>query len=62
VRDGAGRHPAPYRGTDLGGIDALKLRLCATLFRRAVPSASVFQRVLDEYFGGVADAATDRLL
>jgi uncharacterized protein (DUF1810 family) len=46
----------------LGGIDALKLRSCATLFLRADPSQTVFQRVLDEYFEGVADATTDRLL
>ena len=46
----------------LGGIDAVKLRSCATLFLRADPSETVFQRVLDEFFGGVADAATDRML
>jgi uncharacterized protein (DUF1810 family) len=46
----------------LGGIDAVKLRSCATLFLRADPSETLFQRLLDEYFGGVADAATDRLL
>ena len=46
----------------LGGIDAVKLRSCATLFLRADPSQTLFQRLLDEYFGGVADAATDRLL
>ena len=46
----------------LGGIDAVKLRSCATLFLRADPSETVFQRVLDEYFGGETDGATDRLL
>jgi uncharacterized protein (DUF1810 family) len=46
----------------LGGIDALKLRSCMTLFLRADPDEAVFQRVLDRYFGGVADPATDRLL
>jgi uncharacterized protein (DUF1810 family) len=46
----------------LGGIDAVKLRSCATLFLRADPSETLFQRILDEYFGGVADPATDRLL
>jgi uncharacterized protein (DUF1810 family) len=46
----------------LGGIDAIKLRSCATLFLRADPTQTVFQRILDEYFGGVADPATDRML
>ena len=46
----------------LGGIDAIKLRSSMTLFLRADPDETVFQRVLDAYFGGVADAATDRLL
>jgi uncharacterized protein (DUF1810 family) len=46
----------------LGGIDAIKLRSSMTLFLRADPQEAVFQRVLDVYFGGVADPATDRLL
>ena len=46
----------------LGGIDAVKLRSSMTLFLRADPDEAVFQRVLDAYFGGVADPATDRLL
>src|SRR5215831_2614706 len=46
----------------LGGIDALKLRSSMTLFLRADPREPVFQRVLDAYFGGVPDPATDRLL
>jgi uncharacterized protein (DUF1810 family) len=46
----------------LGDIDALKLRSCATLFLRSDPSEAVFQRILDEYFDGVADGATDRLI
>jgi len=46
----------------LGGIDALKLRSSMTLFLRADPEEVVFQRVLDAYYGGVPDAATDRLL
>jgi uncharacterized protein (DUF1810 family) len=33
-----------------------------TLFLRADPAEPVFQRVLDRYFGGLPDAATDRLL
>jgi uncharacterized protein (DUF1810 family) len=45
-----------------GAIDALKLRSSMTLFRRAGPDEAVFGQVLDQYFGGDADEATDRLL
>ena len=43
-----------------GAIDTLKLRSSMTLFRRAAPSEAVFSQVLDRYFGGVPDAATDQ--
>jgi uncharacterized protein (DUF1810 family) len=46
----------------LGPVDALKLRSSMTLFARAAPDESLFAQVLDRYFGGVADDATDRLL
>lgn len=46
----------------LGGIDALKLRSSVTLFHRAAPEERCFAAVLDRFYGGVADAATDRLL
>ena len=45
-----------------GGIDARKLQSSATLFLRAAPDEPVFRQVLDRYFDGAADAATDRLL
>jgi uncharacterized protein (DUF1810 family) len=45
-----------------GGIDAMKLRSSMTLFARADPGDPVFQQVLDRYFAGEADGATDRLL
>jgi uncharacterized protein (DUF1810 family) len=45
-----------------GGIDAMKLRSSMTLFARADPANPVFQEVLDGYFAGVADPATERLL
>ena len=45
-----------------GGIDAIKLRSSMTLFARAAPDNPVFEQVLDAYFGGVPDEATDRLL
>jgi uncharacterized protein (DUF1810 family) len=45
-----------------GGIDAMKLRSSMTLFRRADPDNPLFTEVLDRYFGGEPDEATDRLL
>ena len=46
----------------LGETDAMKARSCMTLFHRAAPDESVFSQVLDLYYGGVADEATDALL
>ena len=43
-----------------GGIDALKLRSSMTLFLRAAPDEPVFHQVLDQYFGGKADPATEQ--
>jgi uncharacterized protein (DUF1810 family) len=43
-----------------GGIDALKLRSSMTLFLRAAPDEPVFRQVLDQYFGGKPDPATDQ--
>ena len=45
-----------------GAVDAIKLRSSMTLFARAAPGEPLFQRVLDRYFGGVADDETDRRL
>lgn len=45
-----------------GSIDAMKLRSCMTLFHRAGPGETVFAQVLDRYYGGVADEATDARL
>ena len=45
-----------------GSPDDLKLRSCATLFARVAPAGSVFERLLDKYFGGEPDARTLRLL
>jgi uncharacterized protein (DUF1810 family) len=42
-----------------GGVDAMKLRSSMTLFARAAPGEPVFHEVLDRYYEGVADAATD---
>jgi uncharacterized protein (DUF1810 family) len=42
-----------------GPVDATKLRSSMTLFARAAPGNALFQDVLDRYFDGHADAATD---
>ena len=44
------------------GIDAMKLCSSMTLFARADPENPAFGEVLEKYFGGVPDEATDRLL
>lgn len=43
----------------LGATDAMKLRSSMTLFARVAPDAALFQQVLNDYFDGVADAATE---
>jgi len=45
-----------------GGIDAMKLRSSMTLFRHAAPGEAVFSSVLSQYFDGVPDLATERLI
>lgn len=42
--------------------DDMKLRSSATLFARVSPPGSIFQQVLDRYFGGEPDPETLRLL
>lgn len=41
-----------------GELDAMKLRSCMTLFAAAAPGQPVFGEVLERYFGGAADPAT----
>jgi uncharacterized protein (DUF1810 family) len=53
---------APTAEAIFGGIDARKLRSSMTLFHRAAPDEPVFRDVLDRYFGGTPDAATDERL
>jgi uncharacterized protein (DUF1810 family) len=49
--------------TDIfGAVDALKLRSSMTLFAHVRPGDPVFAQVLDVYFGGGHDPATERLL
>lgn len=45
-----------------GPIDAEKLRSSMTLFSRADPGDPVFQSVLDRFFDGLPDPATDALI
>jgi uncharacterized protein (DUF1810 family) len=49
-------------GEVFGTVDATKLRSSMTLFARAAPDEPLFQRILDRYFGGIADEETDRRL
>jgi len=43
----------------LGAIDAMKVRSSMTLFHRAAPDEPIFTQVLDRFYGGVPDSATD---
>jgi uncharacterized protein (DUF1810 family) len=45
-----------------GFPDVLKLRSCATLFAQVSEPGSVFERLLEKYYGGAADEATMRLM
>jgi uncharacterized protein (DUF1810 family) len=46
----------------LGGIDAIKVRSSMTLFAKADPAEPLFSNVLDRFYAGEPDAATNRLL
>jgi uncharacterized protein (DUF1810 family) len=54
--------PPPSAETILGSIDALKLRSSMTLFARADPAEPLFKAVLDRFYAGEPDPATDRQL
>jgi uncharacterized protein (DUF1810 family) len=45
-----------------GSIDAMKLRSSMTLFQRAAPEEPVFGQVLERFYGGSPDEATDARL
>jgi uncharacterized protein (DUF1810 family) len=45
-----------------GSLDAMKLRSSMTLFCRAAPEEPLFRDVIDRFFGGAPDPATDALL
>jgi uncharacterized protein (DUF1810 family) len=62
--DAARTAPAVSAEVLLGGIDAQKLRSSMTLFLRAAETAEAgpFRQVLDRWYDGRPDGATDRLL
>ncbi|MEO6501362.1 MAG: DUF1810 domain-containing protein [Jatrophihabitantaceae bacterium] len=45
-----------------GDVDARKLHSSMTLFARAAPDEAAFTKVLDRYFDGMPDLATDQRL
>jgi uncharacterized protein (DUF1810 family) len=47
---------------DIFDHDAIKLRSSMTLFHRAAPDEAVFRQVLDRFYDGIPDPATDALL
>ena len=54
----------PDRSADeiFGELDAMKLRSSMTLFRRAARGEPLFRQVLERFFDGRPDPATDDLL
>ena len=54
--------PGRTAGQIFGDVDAQKLRSSMTLFMLAGPGEPVFCQVLEQYFGGVPDAATQERL
>jgi uncharacterized protein (DUF1810 family) len=55
-------HNDKSAATILGEIDAVKLSSSMTLFARADPGRPLFREVLDRYFDGRPDEATEQLL
>ena len=49
-------------GEILGRVDAMKLRSSMTLFSHAAPSEDIFQHVLDRFYEGFKDPATEKIL
>ncbi|MEO9223567.1 MAG: DUF1810 domain-containing protein [Acidimicrobiales bacterium] len=54
-----GSVPAATAEGIFGAVDAQKLRSSMTLFMRTAPEEPLFSQVLDRYFGGRPDPATD---
>ena len=51
--------PAASAADILGEVDARKLCSSMTLFHRAAPDEGVFREVLERFYGGRPDVATD---
>jgi uncharacterized protein (DUF1810 family) len=45
-----------------GALDAMKVRSSMTLFHRAAPEEPTFRQVLERFYAGIADPATDERL
>ncbi len=45
-----------------GSLDAMKVRSSMTLFHRAAPDEPLFREMLERFYGGATDDATDALL
>ena len=45
-----------------GSLDAMKVRSSMTLFHRAAPEVPLFREMLDRFYAGFTDDATDTLL
>lgn len=45
-----------------GSLDAMKVRSSMTLFHRAAPDDPLFVDILDRFYAGVADEATEAML
>ena len=45
-----------------GSLDAMKVRSSMTLFQRAAPEVPLFREMLDRFYAGFTDDATDTLL
>jgi uncharacterized protein (DUF1810 family) len=49
-------------GQIFGSLDAMKVRSSLTLFQRAAPDEPLFRQMLERFYDGVTDDATDALL
>ena len=55
--------PSGASATDIfGSLDALKVQSSMTLFHRAAPDEPRFREILERFYRGLPDAATDALL
>ena len=56
------RHRGRRAEDILGGVDALKLRSCLTLFDAVAPEEAVFREALAAFYGGEVDPLTAGML